>query len=115
MFDLTKQWHSVHWDINPPQKHHPLFLAKPPSLSLQTVKAPLLRQPLHPPCHFLYIAFHEPLLKIGFSVNVQNIKGSYPFSPFHLKVVKFLFKSSEFEFLVMNLVINFFVTKYFRF
>ena len=22
--------HSVHWDINPPQKHHPLFLAKPP-------------------------------------------------------------------------------------
>ena len=32
--------HSGHWGINPPQKHPPLFLAKPP-LDQQTVQAPL--------------------------------------------------------------------------
>ena len=35
--------HNVHWGINPsplPQKHHPLFLAKPP-LNLQIVQAHL--------------------------------------------------------------------------
>ena len=31
----TFNCHSVHWGINPPppQKHHPLFLAKPPFFS----------------------------------------------------------------------------------
>ena len=29
----------------PPQKHHPLFLAKPPPLNCQTVHAPFLGNP----------------------------------------------------------------------
>ena len=37
------QPHIVHLGINPPQKHHPLFFAKPP-LNLQTVQAPYSRQ-----------------------------------------------------------------------
>ena len=47
--------HSVHWGINPPQKHHPLFLAKPP-LNQQTVQAPppLLGNPPY------ILAFHDP-------------------------------------------------------
>ena len=32
--------HSVHWGINPSQKHHPLFDAKPSLLNLQTVQVP---------------------------------------------------------------------------
>ena len=46
--------YSVHWDINPLQKHHPLFLAKSP---LKSVKCP---NPLflgNPP---YILAFREP-------------------------------------------------------
>ena len=44
--------HSVHQGINRPQKHHPLYLAKPP-LNLQTVQAPVFRQSAPP----FYIGF----------------------------------------------------------
>ena len=47
------QSHIVHWGINSPQKHHPLFFAKPP-LNLQTVQA-------------LFVS-RKPLLKIGFFI-----------------------------------------------
>ena len=38
--------HSVHLGTNPPQKHHPLFLAKPP-LNLQTVQTSFQPIPLY--------------------------------------------------------------------
>ena len=46
--------HSVHWGINspPPQKHYPLFLAKPP-LNQQTVQVPLFRQ--YPPLYRFFV------------------------------------------------------------
>ena len=34
-----REIHSVHQGINPPQKHHPLFLAKPP-LPLKSANCP---------------------------------------------------------------------------
>ena len=43
--------HSVHWGINPPQKHHPLFLAKPP-LNQQTVQPRIFRQ--SPPIYWFF-------------------------------------------------------------
>ena len=57
---------------NSPQKHHPLFLAKPPPpppLNLQTAQAPLFRQ--FPPLYWSYV---NPLIKSDFSVNPQDIK-----------------------------------------
>ena len=44
--------HSVHWGINPPQKHHPLFLANPPPKSVNC-PSPLLDNQQSP----LYIGF----------------------------------------------------------
>ena len=35
-------FHSVHWGINPPQKYHPLFLAKPPLFFGNPPPPPLL-------------------------------------------------------------------------
>ena len=53
--------HSGHWDINPPQKHHPLFLAKPLSLNQETFQAsPLFRQSFP-----IYWFFKIALLKFG--------------------------------------------------
>ena len=34
--------HSMHWGINPPQKHHPLFFAKPPLKSASCPSPPFL-------------------------------------------------------------------------
>ena len=52
-YQLMLQSHIVHWGINSPQKHHPLFFAKPP-LNLQTVQA-------------LFVS-RKPLLEIGFFI-----------------------------------------------
>ena len=56
ILEILYTFHSVHWGINPtPQKHHPLFLAKPPPpLNLQTVQAPFLDNPPY------ILAFREP-------------------------------------------------------
>ena len=55
-------FHSVHWGINPPQKYHPLFLAKPPLKSANCPSPPFFRQ--SPP---FYIGFSwAPGLKVGF-------------------------------------------------
>ena len=79
----------------PPQKHHLLFLTKPP-LNLQTVHAaPLFRQPC------LYIGFPPPE-KSNVSVNPQNIFFPSLTPSYLLKVTKFLVKIPNFEFLVMT-------------
>ena len=36
---LGFKYHSVHWGIKPPQKHHPLLLVNPTLLNLQIVQA----------------------------------------------------------------------------
>ena len=55
--------HSVHWGINPPQKHHPHFFVKPP-LNLETVQAPPFQA--IPPIYWFF-ATPPPLpLKMGF-------------------------------------------------
>ena len=49
--------HGVHWGITPPQKHHSLFLAKPPPpflLNLQTIQVRLFWQPPY------ILVFHNP-------------------------------------------------------
>ena len=91
-------YHSVHWGINPPsQKHHLLFLAKPPPLNWQTVQAP------PPP----FLGNPPPLY--WFFVNPKNIKSS---PSYLLKVTKFSGKISQFEFLVMTMK-NIFANKLF--
>ena len=52
--------HSVHQDIKLPQKHHLLFLAKPPTLNQETVQALFFRQ------SFSILAFREPPLPLRF-------------------------------------------------
>ena len=52
--------HSVHWGINPPQKHYPLFLAKPPLKFANWSSPPFLGNPPS------ILVFHEPPLNIGF-------------------------------------------------
>ena len=89
--------HSVHWGINPPSKH-PLFLAKLPPLNQQTAQVPFFGQSLT-----LYWFFMDPLLKIGFFSEPQNIKRFPSLTPSYLlKVDKFLVKISQFEFLVIT-------------
>ena len=53
IMEFKVQGHSGHWGINPPQRQHPLFLAKLP-LNQQTVQAPYFRQ------FPLYIDFSRP-------------------------------------------------------
>ena len=60
--------HSVHWGINPPQKHHPIFFTKlpPPSPPLKSANFPsphLFRQ--FPPIYCFFVIF--PLKKGFFS------------------------------------------------
>ena len=50
-----------------PQKHHPLFLAKPPPLNLQTVQAPLFKQP-----PYILVFGKIPPLKLGFFHELQE-------------------------------------------
>ena len=80
----------MHWGINPPLKHHPLFLAKPPFLG-------------NPPLYIL--VFREPPpLKVEFFNEPQNIKVFHPqyIPSYLLKVTKFIGKISQFEFLLMT-------------
>ena len=83
----------MHWGINPPQKHHPLFLAKPP-LNLQTVQVPSFLG--NPPA---ILVFHEtpPKNRIFQCIHLKNIKVVHL-----LKVTKFLVNISQFEFLLMT-------------
>ena len=81
----------MHRGINLRQKHHPLFLAKPP-LNLQTVQAPPFLG--NPPS---ILAFREPPLKVF----------SFLTPSYLLKITKFLAKISQFEFLVMTKIFLF--------
>ena len=47
--------------------HHPLFLAKPPPLNLQTVQAPLFKQP-----SYILVFGKIPPLKLGFFHELQE-------------------------------------------
>ena len=87
--------HSVHWVINPPQKH-PLLLANPSSSIYKLSKAPFLgNSPL-------YIGFSRtPPLKVGFFSERPRYQIFSSLTPSYLlKVIKFLVKISQFEFLV---------------
>ena len=58
---LMLQPHIVHYAINSPQKHHPLFFGELLPLNLQTIQGPFFRQ--FPP----FISFLQPPFpKIGF-------------------------------------------------
>ena len=100
-------WKSPNWDLDgillskvtvrigvstpPPQKLHPLFLAKPPSK--------LTNCPSPPP--LLYWFFVTPSLKVGsFSEPQKHYSFSSLIPSYLLKVTKFLGKSPLFEFLV---------------
>ena len=57
----VKGSHSVHWGINPHQKHHhPLFCQASP-LNLQIVQTPFLG---NPPIYWFFVT--PPPLKLGF-------------------------------------------------
>ena len=58
--------HSVHWGINPPQKHHPLILAKIIPLKSANCPSPFLSNP-----HSILV-FHETYLKVGFFSEPQK-------------------------------------------
>ena len=93
---LTNINHSVHRDMNPPQKYHSLFLAKPP-LNLQSFQPPFLGNPsllinflwTSPPKSWIF-RWVPRLLKF-FILNPTYL----------LKVTKLLVEISQFEFLVM--------------
>ena len=88
----------------PPQKHHPLFFAKPPSLNLPAVQAPLFRQ-----CP-LYIGFSwsPPPLKVRFFSEPPKCYSFSSLTPsYFLKVTKLLIIISQFEFWVITEKNNF--------
>ena len=70
--------HSVHWGINPPQKHHPIFFTKLPPhhplLNLQTFQ--VLTFSGNSPLYIVFL-WSSPWKK-DFSVNPHNIKIFHP-------------------------------------
>ena len=76
----------MHCDINPPQNHPPLFLAKPPKATLP-----------------FYVGFSRttPLKVIIFSELPKYYTFLFLTQSYLLKVTKFLIKISKFHFLVM--------------
>ena len=76
-------FHSAHWGLNPPKKHHP-------PLNQQKVQAPLFRQ-----SHRSILVLRDPPLLVRF---FSEPKKYYSFSSltksYLLKVTKFLVKSS---------------------
>ena len=79
------------------QKHHPLFLAKPP-LNQKTVQAPFLSNPPY------ILFFQDPLPTKSriFQWTPEILKFFILNTILSLKVTKFLGKISQFEFLVLT-------------
>ena len=112
---FSKVWKKFLWwmllHTHTHSKAPPLPSCQVPSpLNLQTVQALFS-------CNLPYISymlvFHEPSLKIGFFTEPQNIKVFYPSPPsYFLKIIKFLVKISQFEFLFI-IEKNIFVYKLF--
>ena len=81
----------------PPQKHHPLFLAKPP-LKSASCPSPIFRQYLP-----IYWFFVNPPLKLRFFHESPKYGSYSSFTrSYLLQVTKFLVKIFQFEFLVMT-------------
>ena len=88
----------------PPQKHHPFFLAKPSFKSGNCPIPPfILVFQGHPPPPPDSPPPDSPPLKFGFFSELQKYKNFSSLAPSYLlKVSKFLFKISQFQFLVMT-------------